>query len=138
MYIYIYIHLSLFLSLSLCNTSICVCAYMYFQRSRDDIYEIDFWRCAPEDEILAARRGLHTKYGAVCCDVLQCFAQLVVACTQVVLQCVAVCCSVLQYVAMLVVAYAQGVVQCGAVWCSVVQCVACVSLLVVACTQGAT
>jgi hypothetical protein len=28
------------------------------ERSRDDLYEIDFWRCAPEDDILAARRGM--------------------------------------------------------------------------------
>ena len=28
------------------------------ERSRDDLYEIDFWRRAPEDDILAARRGM--------------------------------------------------------------------------------
>lgn len=31
------------------------------ERSRDDLYEIDFWRCAPEHEILAARRSLQGK-----------------------------------------------------------------------------
>ena len=29
------------------------------ERSRDDLYEIDFWRCAPEAEMLGARRNLH-------------------------------------------------------------------------------
>jgi hypothetical protein len=31
------------------------------ERSRDDLYEIDFWRCSAEDEVLAARRSLHAR-----------------------------------------------------------------------------